>query len=68
VTDDTIANDYALSDPVSWDGGRAHANTMVLLLDLIRTQYGSTQTLLATHGMRRQWSEKLATQLLERRR
>jgi hypothetical protein len=51
VTDDAIASDYALSDLVVNDGGRAHSQAMRHFLQLLREQHGSTVELLSTYGV-----------------
>ncbi len=51
VADEAIAFDYALSDRVIDDGGRAHSQTVLHFLFLLRQQYGSTLELLTAHGM-----------------
>lgn len=51
VPDDTIAADYARSDLFDPQTGRAHPETMLELLALLRTRYGSVRDLLAPHSI-----------------
>lgn len=53
VGEDRIAADYALSQGVVADGGDADPQTIRSLLELIRTQYGSVEQLLADRGLGR---------------
>lgn len=47
TTDDRIVADYALSDLVVADGGRAHPETMAEFLRLVRGRYGSAEEFLS---------------------
>jgi protein-tyrosine phosphatase len=51
VPEDTIAADYARSDLFDPQTGRAHPETMLELLALLRTRYGSVRDLLAPHSI-----------------
>jgi hypothetical protein len=51
VTDDAIAADYAASDALVHDGGRAHAETILKFLALVRARHGSTSELLRAQGV-----------------
>jgi protein-tyrosine phosphatase len=66
VTDEAIAEDYAKSDPFDQKGGRAHATTAHLFLTLIRRRFGSTQRMLAPHGITLEVIEILRGRLLAR--
>jgi protein-tyrosine phosphatase len=64
VTDEAIAADYARSDSFDPAGGRAHAATVHELLALIRRRFGTTQHMLAPHGITLQTIETLRRALL----
>ena len=51
ASDEAIADDYARSDDAANDFGRAHAQTMIHFLRLVRERYGSTRELLAPLGV-----------------
>jgi len=51
VTDEAAGVDYAESDCFDPTSGRAHAATIHELLALIRARHGSTQHMLAPHGV-----------------
>jgi protein-tyrosine phosphatase len=59
-----IAADYALSDGVLDDGGRAEPETIELLMGLIRRDHGSTRTMLSRRGMSVADDERLSKALL----
>ncbi len=64
VADETIASDYALSDLAANDTGRAHSETILHFLSLLRRQHGSTFELLTKHGMSADDQEQLLRSLL----
>jgi protein-tyrosine phosphatase len=47
VPDEAIASDYAESDFFDQQGGRAHADTILELLKLIRSRHGTTARMLS---------------------
>jgi protein-tyrosine phosphatase len=50
VPDETIAVDYSRSDRFDQQTGRAHPETILELLALLRIRHGSAQAMLAPHG------------------
>jgi protein-tyrosine phosphatase len=64
VADETIAADYARSDPFDPETGRAHAGTIHALLELIRRRYGGTHRMLATRGLAAEVAGRLRRGLL----
>lgn len=64
VADETIASDYALSDQVVDDGGRAHPQSILHFLSLLRQRHGSTFELLTLHGMSEDEHQRLIRSLL----
>jgi protein-tyrosine phosphatase len=66
VTDEAISTDYAHSDRFAQDGGRAHGATMHEFLGLIRGRFGTTERMLATHGLNTRMVEALRQDLLGR--
>ena len=67
VTEDAIAIDYAQSDSFDPTSGRAHAETMVQFLALIRSRFESTGNLLRTLGVTSGHIQSLRDQHLIRR-
>lgn len=64
VTDEAIAFDYALSDQAVNDGGRAHPETMLEFLTLLRKHHGSTRELLKAHSLTQDALDRVTRNLL----
>ena len=64
VPDAVIAEDYALSDALLDDGGLAHAETMLCMLELVRARHGSVRALLIERAATTAALDRLATALL----
>ena len=65
VPDDTIAQDYALTDVVLDDEGGALPETMHRMLELVRTRYGSMRAFLVDGRCAEGTIDRLGTALLE---
>jgi protein-tyrosine phosphatase len=68
ISEEAIASDYAQSDSFEQESGRAHADTIVELFALVRERYGSTQRMLARHGVTGSIQQALRNALLSERK
>lgn len=66
VPAELIAEDYAYSDTVIPGAERAHAETMLLFLDRLRTLHGSTRAMLQEQGVPPAAIDGVANALLDR--
>ena len=64
IVDESIIKDYALSEGVVDDSGRAHAATMSAFLALVRQHHGSTLELLLAQGVSAETCARVSRYLL----